>query len=349
MAGSGPAPVPGAPVVLMAPLVPAARWHVLGARAFVVIGLVVLVAGAVSDGRLDTAPRVVLAVLGVVLATFALWGGLRRAGRDRSERSVLLWPVAVVALMTALNLVSPLTAHELPGLFTLAFLFVGLTQRPGTVWWCLPPALVPYVWILQIDVDVSLVRIPVILAVWALVAEVPARLLAMVREQAEVLSQLARTDPLTGLANRSRLDATLAGLGPGDAVALLDLDHFKRFNDTHGHPAGDALLRDFAACVSGGTRRGDLVFRYGGEEFLLVLPAAGVGEPSAVVQDLARRWQEERPGVTFSAGVASAGEPDPVAAADARLYRAKALGRDRVVGTDDPSASEASLAQGTGA
>lgn len=327
------------------PVVPVARWHVLGARSFLLVVLVVLVAGAVSDGRLDTAPRVVLAVLGVVLVTLTTWVVLRRVGRDGAERSVLLWPVAVVVLMVVLNAVSPLTAHELPGLFTLSFLFVGLTQRPGTAWWCLPVALVPYVWILQIDVDVSLVRIPVIVAVWALVAEVPARLLAMVRVQAETLSQLARTDPLTGLANRSRLDATLGALGPGDAVALLDLDHFKRFNDAHGHPAGDELLRDFAACLTSGTRRGDVVFRYGGEEFLLVLAGAGLDDAAATVEDLARRWRSVRPGETFSAGVASAGGPDPVGTVDALLYRAKELGRDRVV---TEGGSEASLAQGAG-
>ncbi|TCJ00370.1 GGDEF domain-containing protein [Aeromicrobium sp. IC_218] len=334
----------------VAPVVPVARWHVLGARAFLGVTLVVLVAGAVSDGRLDTAPRVVLAVLAVAAATFAVWALLRGLGRDGSERSVMLWPVAVVALMTVLNVVSPLTAHELPGLFTLAFLFVGLTQRPGTVWWCLLPALPPYLWILQISVDVSLVRIPVILAIWVLVAEVPARLLDMVRAQSEALSQLARTDPLTGLANRSRLDATLAALGPGDAVALLDLDHFKRFNDTHGHPAGDALLRDFAACLVTGTRRTDVVFRFGGEEFLLVLVGASLPDASALVEELASRWRTARAGETFSAGVVSAGGPDPVGAADALLYRAKREGRDRVVAEDgtDPGAAEASLPQGAG-
>ncbi|WP_019145290.1 GGDEF domain-containing protein [Aeromicrobium massiliense] len=335
----------------VAPVVPVTRWHVLGARAFAAVAVVVLVAGAVSDGRLDTAPRVVLAVAGVVLATLAVWAGLRRRGRDGSERSVLLWPAAVLVLMVVLNLVSPLTAHELPGLFTLAFLFVGLSQRPGTVWWCLPVALVPYVWILQIDLDVSLVRIPVIVAVWTLVAEVPARLLGLLRVQAEELSRTASTDALTGLANRADLDRTLAALGPHDAVAIVDLDHFKRYNDTFGHPSGDVLLRDFADCLRESARSGDRLFRYGGEEFLLVLPRTTPAAAAGVLRRTAGRWQQTRPEVTFSAGVAAGAGRDPLGSADALLYQAKEQGRDRVLAQPDavdPDAPEASLPQGTG-
>lgn len=316
---------------MAAPVVPVERWHVLGARAFALVALVVLVAGAVSDGRLDTAPQVVGSVLAVVTVALAAWGLLRGLRVDRLERGLLLWPAAVVVLMAVVNLSTPITARELPGLFTLAFLFLGLTQRPGTVWWCLPLALAPYVWILRIDLDVSLVRIPIILVLWTLVCEVPARLLAALRAQGDELARLADTDPLTGLANRTRLDGTLAGLGRGDAIALLDLDHFKRFNDTYGHPAGDDLLRDFAACLRAGTRRGDQVFRYGGEEFLLVLRRTSVAQAAVDVGEIADRWRAARPGTTFSAGVADGGEADPLGTADARLYRAKETGRDRVV------------------
>lgn len=335
----------------VAPVVPVARWHVLGVRAFAGVVLVVLVAGAVSDGRLATAPRVVLAVAGVVLGTLTVWVLLRWLGRDRSERSVLLWPGGVLLLLVVLNLVSPLTARELPGVFTLAFLFVGLSQRPGTVWWCLPIALVPYVWVLQIDLDVSLVRIPVIVAVWTLVAEVPARLLGLLRVQAEELSRTASTDALTGLANRADLDRTLAALGAQDALGILDLDHFKRYNDTFGHPSGDVLLRDFADCLRESARSGDRLFRYGGEEFLLVLPRTTPAAGAAVLHRIADHWRQTRPDVTFSAGVASAAGPDPLGTADALLYQAKEQGRDRVVAqadAADPDASEASLPQEAG-
>jgi PleD family two-component response regulator len=93
------------------------------------------------------------------------------------------------------------------------------------------------------------------------------------------LAHLARHDPLTGLSNRRSLDEDLEVLharsqryGRGFALAMCDIDRFKTYNDTHGHQAGDQALRAVAATIVGEVRGGDGVYRYGGEEFLLVLP-----------------------------------------------------------------------------
>ncbi|HET6816739.1 MAG TPA: sensor domain-containing diguanylate cyclase [Mycobacteriales bacterium] len=144
----------------------------------------------------------------------------------------------------------------------------------------------------------------------------------------------ALTDPLTGVGNRRRADAFLAALVPGDAVVLVDIDHFKRVNDEHGHAAGDDLLRRLAEHLAQQIRAGDHVARFGGEEFVLVL-AGGSSTAVTAVERIAEAWAHVSDGVTFSAGVAAhtAGRPviETLAAADRALYQAKSQGRDRVV------------------
>ncbi|MFD1365468.1 GGDEF domain-containing protein [Actinoplanes sichuanensis] len=156
--------------------------------------------------------------------------------------------------------------------------------------------------------------------------------------QAEELTELAQRDTLTGLANRraweqalplaldhARRDGTLLTL------AVLDLDHFKRFNDQYGHQAGDRLLKEAAAAWASGLRAGDLLARYGGEEFALIIPCGG----SRLAAELLDRLRPLTPsGQTFSAGVAvwdgQESSEALFARADAALYEAKGAGRDRV-------------------
>lgn len=167
-----------------------------------------------------------------------------------------------------------------------------------------------------------------------------AGLLEQVQVQAVQLAALARVDGLTGIPNRRTWDhelsraCTTARLdGSPLTVALLDLDRFKRFNDRHGHQAGDRLLRDAAGAWSEVlTGSGGLIARYGGEEFAVLLP----GVDTATALPLLRRLRAVTPAAqSFSAGVA-AWDPstDPsraIGAADDALYEAKRRGRDRLV------------------
>jgi diguanylate cyclase (GGDEF)-like protein len=159
---------------------------------------------------------------------------------------------------------------------------------------------------------------------------------ATVIERADMLSQLtdmASTDALTGLPNRRAWETSLEQALAKDqsvAVAMLDLDHFKDFNDTYGHPAGDRLLRETAAAWREELRAGDLVARLGGDEFALLLPDCNTANALEVVERLRLRIPGKE---TCSAGIASH-EPGMrpealVARADTALYEAKTAGRNR--------------------
>ena len=164
----------------------------------------------------------------------------------------------------------------------------------------------------------------------------------MIEEQ---LALAAMTDPLTGLANRRAfmlaLDARLADPGARGCVAMFDLDHFKRVNDSHGHEAGDRVLEQFAVLARAAVREGDLVARLGGEEFAVLLPGLDVEQARLVCERLRREVARQAfalgglyVAVTVSGGVAAyragASRPALLRDADMALYRAKAGGRDRM-------------------
>lgn len=163
----------------------------------------------------------------------------------------------------------------------------------------------------------------------------------------------ARTDPLTGLKNRRVLFETYGegALPVGTAVAIFDLDHFKKVNDQHGHAVGDAVLMHFAKILTKHSGRSATVARTGGEEFVLVLESAPVARAQRIVDDireaLARSRIDAGAGFTrctVSAGIAFATEPgsalDKVLhEADQALYLAKRSGRDRVVVNALPAAA----------
>ena len=161
-------------------------------------------------------------------------------------------------------------------------------------------------------------------------AEVPARLLQRMHRMGVQLSVRARTDALTGLNNRHDLPRALYALLPGDTLVLLDLDRFKDYNDQHGHQAGDLVLADFGAFLGRTVRSSDLAFRYGGEEFLLLLSQTSDAEAQHLVDRAAATWNDQTPRLTFSAGIATAmaeGDDGALRKADAALYAAKAAGR----------------------
>jgi diguanylate cyclase (GGDEF)-like protein len=167
------------------------------------------------------------------------------------------------------------------------------------------------------------------------------------------LRLLSTRDRFTGLLNRTVFDERLAAehraaqrTGERFAVAMIDIDHFKRFNDEHGHAAGDEALRRVAEMLRDSCRASDVVARYGGEEFALVLPGVRRAAACALCERIRFRVATEplltagrsRPvSLTVSIGVASCPEDGPdgstvLACADRRLYQAKRRGRDRVVG-----------------
>lgn len=191
----------------------------------------------------------------------------------------------------------------------------------------------------------------------------PAELLARVQAAARVkrlqdelrrrndeLDRVGRTDALTGLRNRRDVEGYLrqqVSLSRRNAsplaVLLFDVDHFKNVNDTHGHAGGDAVLREVAARLAGHVRLEDTVGRWGGEEFLAVMPMTTAAE-GAVVADRIRAALSDRPcslddgavtlPVTISVGCAAGtreSAEELVARADAALYEAKRTGRNRVV------------------
>jgi diguanylate cyclase (GGDEF)-like protein len=197
----------------------------------------------------------------------------------------------------------------------------------------------------------------------------PAELLARVRstlrtkELIDLLSEKAMIDGLTGLRNRAYLDERLdaevaesARYSKPLACVMLDIDHFKRFNDQHGHAVGDQVLRQVAAVLRETARAQDVVCRYGGEEFCVLLPCVNVGQAAAFAERaraaLETQAVELRAGnvsVTASFGVSDTTgltAIDPAGllmAADRAMYDAKRAGRNRIHMPDGPVNSTGSV------
>jgi diguanylate cyclase (GGDEF)-like protein len=150
---------------------------------------------------------------------------------------------------------------------------------------------------------------------------------------AEQASEASLRDELTGVGNRRRANALLDSLRPGDALALIDLDHFKRVNDDHGHAAGDQVLVKLGDFLRTSVGQAGDVARFGGEEFLIIFRRAGE-TGLATAQRLLDDWRALEPPVTFSVGLAVQDHDHPatitIGQADAALYAAKNTGRSRV-------------------
>ncbi|MGY1718960.1 GGDEF domain-containing protein [Blastococcus sp. SYSU DS0552] len=229
---------------------------------------------------------------------------------------VLAWrsatAVGVVGLGPAMIGIGLYAAHFLP--LPAARVHAGLVILSGSIgaWAAAPSGFLP-AWL------------PVVASV-AVLTDVQGRL-------ARQLRRAAGTDPLTGVANRRAWEEQAAGhlsraarTGEPLSFAILDLDDFKGVNDRDGHRAGDELLRDLTASWSGRLRRADLLGRYGGDEFVLCLPATDEEATRELLEQLDRTHP-----ATWTAGVAQARPGDDVTAAlaraDEQLYRKKRSGR----------------------
>ncbi len=183
---------------------------------------------------------------------------------------------------------------------------------------------------------------------------------ALLERQNALLLERASTDGLTGLSNRRHFDEVLnlamqtASLkNQWLSLILLDVDHFKHYNDDFGHLAGDDVLRSLAETLRSHARIEDLVARYGGEEFAVILPETGEAAARSFAEKLRtevahRGWS--RP-VTLSIGVATATPPFPTAdrfieEADRALYYAKTNGRDRVIHYREITSESSAMAMG---
>ena len=189
--------------------------------------------------------------------------------------------------------------------------------------------------------------------------------IAELRDQIAVISNEAMTDALTGLRNRKSFDeqiaersAEAAETGEPLALLMLDIDHFKRFNDTYGHLLGDEVIRLVGGCLTNCTKGRDVPCRYGGEEFAVILPATDLHGAATVAEQIRatvagkkitrKRTNETLGTVTLSIGAAEWHPSEPledwVQRADQALYAAKAGGRNRVESAAKHRAPKLSIA-----
>ncbi len=190
-----------------------------------------------------------------------------------------------------------------------------------------------------------------------------AQMQAQLERANDELLERSLTDQLTGLGNRRRMDEDLdqvharaLRVGRTYGVAIFDIDYFKRYNDHYGHVAGDEALRQVASCIDQIVRSGERAYRYGGEEFLVLMPDCGVADDVAAAADRMRRAVLEaaiphggRPSephlVTLSGGVSCWVPGSPLSAravleeADQALFDAKTAGRNRIYSAEPAAGS----------
>ena len=272
-----------------------------------------LVPGMVGFGHV---PALILDFLTLAVG-FASW---RLAKQPFIQgRLSLALPVLAMALVAVNNAAGQLPQVTYGTWFVLIFVWVGIWHRPWTAVSLTPAAVGAYLIPLLMGPPPSPYAIPSVLLVIPaalLTGETVAHYTDKVRRAAaareQLLADLSRatvTDALTGLGNRRLGEMLLETLEPGDAVAILDLDHFKNVNDRYGHPEGDRLLRQLGDYLSGSLRDSDAVARMGGEEFMLVLRGPGHAAID-IVSRLLASWRTEKPLATISAGVSRCTSPE---------------------------------------
>jgi diguanylate cyclase (GGDEF)-like protein len=312
------------------------EWFGLGLAAPLLLGLAL----GIAQGRLS--PRGAYRFLAALSATVLLvlqTKGLLSAGDADTARAALLWLPALAPFVYVLAfhgwraeiaLACSATFVALASVLPAVLVSLGLAPSPGA-----QPLLRFF---LMFSVGHSL------LVGLVLLFARHERSAAAARATIEGLGRQVRTDPLTGALNRRGLIELLweEAERSGDrecrlALIFVDLDHFKRVNDRWGHPTGDQVLHGFAALLTRLVRTSDVVGRWGGEEFVVLMRRPTRGE-ALFLADRLRRAVEEHPfpgvgPITASFGVAGLGPgqsvTEVIAAADEALYQAKAQGRNR--------------------
>jgi diguanylate cyclase len=278
-----------------------------------------------------------------ILAMLAAWV-LRGSG---VRAAMAIFPLIVFLGLGALGEINSVLGGSYTGLFILAFIYVGQRLPRHSTWRLMAPA--TGLWLIGNGAFTGAplppleVRLPIAMCLWLVVGELLSAQARSTHRSAAFLKRQADLDPLTDLHNRRALPKVFAAARSGDAVVLIDLDHFKAVNDEHGHAQGDRVLIEFAAVLTSSVREQDLVVRYGGEEFMLYLPDTTTLQANAILQRVRERWTARRPVTTFSAGVShiTSAQDVPLALADADscLYQAKDAGRDQWCHSDRPIAA----------
>jgi len=299
----------------------AGRWHAIGLTANLLLVVLYAATGAHRDGvAVDVRLYWLLGAAALLALVVAVVGRLRHW---HERRGLLIgWAVASLVVTLLVGAIAPYATRNLPGTITMTFAYVGLTCPPRRSPALLPLGVAAFVVGGAKELPSALPTVVLTAIMWVLVAEVPAWLIARLEAQSALLREIAHTDALTQLLDRSTLGPRLSTLASGSAVLLLDLDNFKQYNDHHGHEAGDELLVAFADALRWSVREEDVVFRIGGDEFLLMLVGADRTEAEQVLDRLRRRWAEVAGPVGFSAGIA-AGEQDLMRVADRHMYADK--------------------------
>jgi diguanylate cyclase (GGDEF)-like protein len=317
-----------------------ARPGAIGLSLYTCAGITAFYVLVRASGRLRLAPTLLSVMQGLFAITCNMWtysiaGPLRGA--------TLMGLMVVVVFCT----------FALRPRQTLLLAMCGLVGMGGTMWW--HAADDPLHYPARVEAVTFALMAACSLAVTFLTGEMNklrARLKskkANLEAALERIRTLATTDDLTAVANRRHMNDVLADeerRAPDAArpacIALLDIDFFKRINDGHGHAAGDAVLRGFATRLRAGLRRGDVLARWGGEEFLLLLPETTVDDALALLERIrADVGTAAMPGVdpalrvSFSGGLAARQDREPfsdtINRADKALYRAKSAGRNRML------------------
>jgi diguanylate cyclase (GGDEF)-like protein len=304
---------------------------------FLAAGVMTLIDNHISDAHYHTVNDIVgvLAIIASPVGLFLPWG------RWPARSTLAYFPFCLVLLV--MSAVYGSTPREIYAFwYVVAFVWVGMHHPPRTSTALGAPAAIAYLIPLLTAVQPSgeaiqsvVIAIPGAVLIGEILSATTTglrRARAGQQEAFDLLAVAAVTDDLTGVGNRRHVNTLLDTLQPGDALLLLDLDHFKDVNDRLGHLAGDGVLTDLGRYLKLSTRdHADTVARYGGEEFLIVLRQPG-DLAYRTAERLLQGWRATEPIVTFSIGIAIHHEGPAQATlheADQALYQAKASGRDR--------------------
>jgi len=280
----------------------------------------------------------------VNLVALAVGVGAAFAPWSRWKPNATLWLIPIAIGLVCVSDAYGGTPAPVYGVyFVVVFAWVGMWHEPGTATRLAVPCCVGYLLpIVTSNVpNEDFVRsVGIVIPVCVILGEVMATTVEKMRQahdaQQAATAALAAamvTDELTGLGNRRKGEQLLASLREGDAVLLIDLDRFKTVNDTFGHAEGDRLLASLGQYLRGALRDNEEIFRYGGDELVIIERAEG-GDPLKVAERVLHGWRLMNPTTTLSIGIAVHGAGRALAQtfgeADSALYEAKKAGRDRV-------------------